>query len=49
MLEAGHACMARRGVKKQGASIVTTQFSGVFWDDPDEQTRFFNLLRGARS
>ena len=48
MLEAEHTCMAMRGVRKQGASTVTTQFSGVFRDDPNEQTRFFSLLRGAR-
>ena len=48
MLEAEHTCMAMRGVRKQGASTVTTQFSGVFRDDPSEQSRFFNLLRGAR-
>ena len=48
MLEAEHTCMAMRGVRKPGASTVTTQFSGVFRDDPNEQTRFFNLLRGAR-
>jgi GTP cyclohydrolase IA len=48
MLEAEHTCMAMRGVRKQGASTVTTQFSGVFRDDPNEQTRFFTLLRGAR-
>ena len=49
MLEAEHTCMAMRGVRKQGASTVTTQFSGVFRDDPNEQMRFFSLLRGARS
>jgi GTP cyclohydrolase I len=48
MLEAEHTCMAMRGVRKQGASTVTTQFSGVFRDDPDEQTRFLGLLRAAR-
>jgi GTP cyclohydrolase I len=48
MIEAEHTCMAMRGVKKQGASTVTTQFSGVFRDDPSEQTRFFTLLKGAR-
>ena len=48
MIEAEHTCMAMRGVRKQGVSTVTTQFSGVFRDDPNEQTRFFNLLRGAR-
>jgi GTP cyclohydrolase I len=49
MLEAEHTCMAIRGVRKQGASTVTTQFSGVFRDDQNEQARFFSLLRGARS
>jgi GTP cyclohydrolase I len=48
MLEAEHTCMAMRGVRKAGASTVTTQFSGVFRDDQNEQTRFFGLLRGAR-
>ena len=48
MIEAEHTCMAMRGVRKQGASTVTTQFSGVFREDPNEQMRFFNLLRGAR-
>jgi GTP cyclohydrolase IA len=48
MIEAEHTCMAMRGVRKQGASTVTTQFSGLFRDDPNEQTRFFSLLRGAR-
>ena len=48
MIEAEHMCMAMRGVKKQGASTVTTQFTGVFRDDVNEQNRFFNLLRSAR-
>jgi GTP cyclohydrolase IA len=48
MIEAEHTCMAMRGVKKQGASTVTTQFTGVFRDKVEEQTRFFNLMRSAR-
>jgi GTP cyclohydrolase I len=48
MVEAEHTCMAMRGVKKQGSSTLTTQFSGLFRDSNDEQTRFFNLLRAAR-
>jgi GTP cyclohydrolase I len=48
MVEAEHTCMAMRGVKKQGASTVTTQFVGVFRDSAEEQARFFNLLRAAR-
>jgi len=48
MIEAEHSCMAMRGVKQQGASTVTTQFTGVFRDNAAEQTRFLTLLRGAR-
>jgi len=48
MIEAEHSCMAMRGVKKFGASTVTTQFTGVFETDRDEQRRFFDLLRAAR-
>ena len=48
MIEAEHMCMAMRGVQKQGVSTVTTQFTGVFRDDPDEQIRFFKLVRDPR-
>ena len=48
MIEAEHSCMAMRGVKKFGASTVTTQFTGVFKTDREEQRRFFDLLRAAR-
>lgn len=45
MIEAEHMCMAMRGVQKAGASTVTTQFSGIFRDDPAEQVRFMTLVR----
>ena len=48
MIEAEHMCMSMRGVQKQGATTVTTQFTGVYKDDPAEQARFFTLLRGFR-
>ncbi len=48
MIEAEHMCMAMRGVQKQGISTVTTQFTGIFRDDPDEQVRFFKLVRDPR-
>jgi GTP cyclohydrolase I len=47
-IEAEHTCMSMRGVKKHGVSTVTTQFSGVFRDQPNEQIRFLTLLRGVR-
>ncbi len=49
LIEAEHMCMAMRGIQKQGVSTVTTQFTGLFRDDPAEQVRFFTLLRGFKS
>jgi GTP cyclohydrolase I len=49
MLEAEHQCMTLRGVHKHGASTVTTQFTGVFRDDPAEQQRFLSLVKGTRA
>ncbi len=45
MIEAEHMCMAMRGVQKTGASTLTTQFTGVFRDDPAEQVRFMTMVR----
>jgi GTP cyclohydrolase I len=47
MLEAEHMCMSLRGVEKPGALTVTTQFSGSFRDDPQEQVRFITLVRNS--
>jgi GTP cyclohydrolase IA len=46
MIEAEHTCMSLRGVEKPGALTVTTQFRGVFRDDPNEQLRFISMVRG---
>ncbi len=48
MLEAEHMCMSMRGVQKIGASTITTQFTGVFKDEPAEQVRFLTLVRHGR-
>ena len=45
-IEAEHMCMSMRGVRKQGASTVTTRFTGVFRDDPAEQARFLGMAKG---
>ena len=49
LIEAEHMCMSMRGVQKQGAQTLTTQFTGVFKDDPAEQVRFLTLLRHGRA
>ena len=48
MIEAEHTCMSMRGVTKPGSLTVTTQFTGVFRDDPKEQVRFITMVRGRR-
>jgi GTP cyclohydrolase I len=50
LLEAEHMCMSMRGVQKHGSSTITTQFSGLFRDEPAEQARFFQMVhaRGLR-
>lgn len=48
MIEAEHQCMTLRGAHKHGASTVTTQFTGVFRDDPTEQQRFISLIKASR-
>jgi GTP cyclohydrolase I len=47
MLEAEHLCMSVRGVEKPGSSTITTQFTGSFRDNPDDQVRFITMVRGA--
>jgi GTP cyclohydrolase IA len=44
MIEAEHMCMSMRGVQKHGSSTITTQFSGVFRDEPAEQVKFFQMV-----
>ena len=45
MIEAEHMCMSMRGIQKAGALTLTTQFTGVFKEDPAEQVRFLTLVR----
>ncbi len=45
LIEAEHMCMSMRGVQKQGVQTLTTQFTGLFKDEPAEQVRFLTLVR----
>ena len=49
LMEAEHTCMSLRGVEKSGTRTVTTQFTGLFRDDANEQIRFIQLVRSALS
>lgn len=45
LIEAEHMCMSLRGVHKHGVSTMTTQYTGIFRDEPAEQDRFLRLIR----
>jgi len=47
LVEAEHHCVTQRGVRAHGTSTTTTQFTGVFRDDPAEQVRFMSLVRST--
>jgi GTP cyclohydrolase I len=47
MIEAEHMCMSLRGVEKPGSSTITTQFTGSFRDNADDQVRFITMVRGS--
>jgi len=48
MIEAEHTCMSVRGVRKHGASTLTTRFTGIFRDNHAEQARFLSMVRGPQ-
>ncbi|MGN6309622.1 MAG: GTP cyclohydrolase I FolE [Xanthobacteraceae bacterium] len=48
MIEAEHTCMSVRGVRKHGASTLTTRFTGIFRDNHAEQARFMSVVRGPQ-
>src|ERR1700754_178265 len=47
VMEAEHTCMSVRGIGKEGAKTLTSRFTGVFQDNPEEQARFLNMVRGV--
>jgi GTP cyclohydrolase I len=47
MLTATHACMALRGVRKNGASMTTSSLRGCFYDDAKARAEFLALARAS--
>jgi len=48
MIEAVHQCMSLRGVQKPNVATITTQFTGVFKDEPGRADRFMTLTGASR-
>lgn len=46
IIEARHSCMCARGVKKAGATMVTSTMLGAFLDKPEARAEVMGLLRG---
>ncbi|WP_159586397.1 GTP cyclohydrolase I FolE [Chelativorans xinjiangense] len=49
MIEAEHMCMSMRGIQKQGSTTLTSTFTGVFKEKPEEQVRFVTMVRDSRN
>ncbi|WP_375393582.1 GTP cyclohydrolase I FolE [uncultured Sphingomonas sp.] len=47
VIEASHACMAARGVRTPGVSMVTSRMMGVFRDDERSRKEVLALMRGS--
>ena len=47
MIEAEHMCMSLRGVEKPGSSTITTQFTGSFRENSEDQVRFITMVRST--
>jgi GTP cyclohydrolase I len=45
LVEAEHTCMSVRGVAKHGATTFTSRYTGMFRDNPAEQSRFLSMVR----
>jgi GTP cyclohydrolase I len=47
LVDAAHQCMTTRGVQKDGVTMITTRFTGIFQEDRDLRERFL-LQAGQR-
>lgn len=45
LVDAKHQCMTTRGIKKPDVATITTQFTGIFVEDPQMEARFLSLLK----
>ncbi|MDD9329301.1 MAG: GTP cyclohydrolase I, partial [Bartonella sp.] len=45
VIEAEHMCMGMRGIRKQGATTLTTSFHGYYQTNQMAQDSFMSLIR----
>lgn len=49
VIEASHQCMTTRGVRKHGVSMVTSQMTGAFREDPMTRREFLTMVGNPTS
>ena len=47
LVDAKHQCMTTRGIKKPDVATITTQFTGVFAEDPKMEARFLAMVSAS--
>lgn len=48
VLEAAHSCMTIRGIKKPGATMITSALRGMFKKDPRSRAEVMTLMHGDK-
>jgi GTP cyclohydrolase I len=48
IIEAEHLCMSMRGIKKPGATTVTSVVRGIFRNNPATRAEAMDLIKGLR-
>lgn len=48
VIEAVHTCMTIRGIKKAGATMITSAMRGGFRRRPETRAEFLSIIRGGR-
>ncbi|MCL2150211.1 MAG: GTP cyclohydrolase I FolE [Dehalococcoidia bacterium] len=46
VIEAEHLCMVMRGIKKPGATVITSALRGIFHRQAASRAEFFSLIKG---
>lgn len=48
MIEAGHSCVSCRGVKHQGASMITSKLTGAFLTEDACRNEFYEFVKNSK-
>ena len=49
MIEAGHSCVSCRGIKHQGANMITSKLTGAFMVEDACRSEFYEFVKNSKS